>query len=205
MFRLTFERDDHQRLWANAWFYRDDIEEVQSRVIAEAYGGQGGNEEQDINARTGCVCCPLASRDTALDAVIANPSWAYLAPLKEIRDLYRWLREPENRLRKPGGERRKDGSLVANQQRMGPITFSARLEGLSRLLDIQNRVNQAAVRLGRPKVDHLNSEEESRIRELIAAGTWPNGWDGNEPTADTILPTYYADGSIMHHLFGDLD
>jgi hypothetical protein len=28
MFCLTFERDDHQRLWANAWFYLDDIEEV---------------------------------------------------------------------------------------------------------------------------------------------------------------------------------
>jgi DNA sulfur modification protein DndC len=202
---LVHWRVCHVWAWLNNYAPDYRFGEWPTRVIAEAYGGQGGNEEQDINARTGCVCCPLASRDTALDAVIANPSWAYLAPLKEIRDLYRWLREPENRLRKPGGERRKDGSLVANQQRMGPITFSARLEGLSRLIDIQNRVNESAVRLGRPKVDHLNAEEESRIRELVAAGTWPNGWDGSEPTADTILPTHYADGSIMHHLFGDFD
>jgi ATP-dependent helicase/nuclease subunit B len=35
----------------------------------------------------------------------------------------------------------------------------------------------------------LDAEEESRIRELIAAGTWPHGWDGDEPRADELLET----------------
>jgi DNA sulfur modification protein DndC len=86
---------------------------------------------------------------------------------------------------------------------MGPLTFEARLAGLSRLLAIQADVNVAAEPLGRPRVDHLNSEEEARIRELIRARTWPDGWDGTEPTADTLLPTHYADGSVMPLLFED--
>ena len=32
---------------------------------------------------------------------------------------------------------------------------------------------------------------------LIALGTWPEGWDGNEPTADTPLDTIYRDGSVQ--------
>ena len=41
---------------------------------------------------------------------------------------------------------------------------------------------------------------EARIRELIAAKTWPDGWDGDEPTADTPLPAYFSDGTIQHLL-----
>ncbi|MDQ2733053.1 MAG: phosphoadenosine phosphosulfate reductase family protein [Armatimonadota bacterium] len=149
--------------------------------LAEAYGG---DEAQEINARTGCIGCPLAQRDTALDTILENPRWAYLSPLKDLRSIYRDLREPQNRLRKPGGETRKDGTLVDNQHRMGPLTFEARRNALARLLNIQARINVSAIHQGRPLLDILNAEEVARIEELIAAGTWPNRWTGDEPIAD---------------------
>jgi len=165
-----------------------------TRPIADAYGG---DEAQEINARTGCVGCPLAQRDAALDAVIGNPRWSYLSPLKGLRPIYRELRAPRARLKKTGLT--EDGSLASgkNKQRMGPLTFEARLDALARILAIQAECNAAADRLGRPRVDMLDSEEETRIRELIALGTWPKGWEGNEPTADTPLDTIYRDGSVQ--------
>lgn len=54
-----------------------------------------------------------------------------------------------------------------------------------------------ACRLGRPGVDFLNDEEVTRIRQLICAGTWPNGWDGDEPTADTPMAVVHPDGAIQ--------
>lgn len=68
---------------------------------------------------------------------------------------------------------------------------------LDRVLAIQNEININALRLGRPAIDILNSEEEARIRELIAAGTWPDKWDGDEPTADTPMDTVFADGTVQ--------
>src|SRR5690606_9875681 len=38
---------------------------------------------------------------------------------------------------------------------------------------------------------------DARIRELISLGTWPNGWAGDEPTADTPMDAVFADGSIQ--------
>lgn len=168
-----------------------------TEIVADAYGG---DEAQEINARTGCVGCPLASQEKALDTILTLPQWRYLAPLKGLKPLYRELREPQHRLRQPGGETRKDGSLVKNQQRLGPLTFEARLMGLARILAMQAEVNRlgAIDALGqRPPVDILNAEEEARIRELIEAETWPNGWEGDEPTGDVLLPTIYADGSTQ--------
>lgn len=163
-------------------------------AIADAYGGDEANE---INARTGCAGCPLASKDLALDTIVAAPAWSYLSPLKELKPLYRMLRLPHNRLRKAGIEVRKDGTPAANPQRMGPLTFEARLMGLDRVLSIQEQVNDAAARSGRPSIDLLNAEEEARIRELIGAGTWPDGWGGDEPTADTPMDTVYRDGTVQ--------
>ena len=80
---------------------------------------------------------------------------------------------------------------------MGPLTFAARLMALERVLEIQRAVNRAAFRLGRPKIDILDVEEEGRIRELIAAGTWPQGWEGDEPTADTPMDAVYRDGAVQ--------
>ncbi|MDX0424496.1 phosphoadenosine phosphosulfate reductase family protein [Sinorhizobium medicae] len=163
-------------------------------TVADAYGG---DEAEEINARTGCNGCPLTENDKALDTVIASPKWSYLAPLKGLKPIYRELRKPHNRLRKPGIEVLKSGRVAANPQRMGPLTFSARLWALGEILSIQDQVNSAARALGRPEIDILNDEEEARIRELIAAETWPQGWDGDEPTADTPIDTVYADGSVQ--------
>ncbi|MDX9996273.1 MAG: hypothetical protein RBS28_13215 [Rhodocyclaceae bacterium] len=58
-------------------------------------------------------------------------------------------------------------------------------------------------RVGDPRFELVNAEEEARIRALISAGTWPDGWDGTEPTADTWLPvTIYGNGAEQHDLFG---
>jgi DNA sulfur modification protein DndC len=184
--------------WLKHWATRPEFGDWDTAPIADAYGGE---EAEEINARTGCICCPLASRDTALEALIASPRWSYLAPLKELRDLYRSLRLPENRLRKPGGERRKDGTLSRNQNRMGPITLDSRARGLETVLDVQARVNAAAAARLRPTVDILNAEEESRIRELIAAGTWPEKWTGGEPTGDEPFEEVWADGTVQPLMF----
>jgi DNA sulfur modification protein DndC len=125
------------------------------------------------------------------------PEWSYLSPLLGLKPLYRELRLPHNRLRKPGVERLKNGAIAANPQRMGPLTFDARLMGLARVLGIQAEINVEAERLGRPKIDILNEEEESRIRELISAETWPQGWDGDEPVADTPMASVFSDGSVQ--------
>jgi DNA sulfur modification protein DndC len=175
-----------------------------SAGVADAYGG---DEAEEINARTGCAGCPLATKDLALDTIIARPQWAYLAPLKGLRPLYRELREPRHRLKKTGLMRDARGELVAadgkNKQRMGPLTFDARRMGLARVLAIQSEINAAALALGRPAIDLLNSEEEARIRELIDLGTWPNGWAGDEPTADTPLGAVFSDGTVQPLLFGE--
>lgn len=163
-------------------------------AIADAYGG---DEAEEKNARTGCAGCPLASKDLALMTIVSMPEWSYLSPLLGLKPLYRELRLPHNRLRKPGVERLKNGTIAANPQRMGPLTFEARLMGLARVLGIQAEINADAERLGRPKIDILNEEEERRIRELISAETWPQGWDGDEPIADTPMASVFSDGSVQ--------
>ena len=184
--------------WLKHWAPQVEFGDWPTATIADAYGS---DEAEEINARTGCTGCPLASKDNALDTILLNPAWAYLAPLKQIKPLWRELREPQHRLRKAGAERLKDGSIAANPQRMGPILLESRLMALERLLGIQNEINEAAQRLGRPLVDMINAEEEARIRELIAAETWPDGWDGDEPVATTPLDKVYADGSVQPLLF----
>lgn len=163
-------------------------------AIADAYGGE---EAEEINARTGCVGCPLAQEEKALDTVLTSPRWAYLEPLKGLKPLYRELREPRHRLRKAGAELLKDGSIAKNPQRMGPLTFAAREMALERVLAIQAECGAAADAAGRPRIDILNADEEARIRELIAARTWPQGWDGDEPIATEALDTVYQDGSVQ--------
>ena len=188
--------------WLKHWAPTEQFGDWSTAAIADAYGG---DEAEEINARTGCVGCPLAQEDTALDTVLNNPQWAYMAPMKGIKVLWRELREPQHRLRKSGAERLKDGSIGKNPQRMGPLTLGARLMGLDRLLAIQAEVNEAARRLGRPLVDMINAEEEARIRELISLKTWPNKWDGTEPVATTIMDTVYQNGVVQPRLFSEGD
>jgi DNA sulfur modification protein DndC len=162
--------------------------------IADAYGGE---EAEEINARTGCVGCNLASRDAALDRVIRRPEWAYLAPLKRLKPLYAELKKPFRRLRKDGTERRKDGKLVDNPNRLGPLTFEARLWGLKQIMAIQNEINDSALYSGRPEICLISVEELNRIHELIEAQTWPNGWEGTEVTGDVPMNAVIAEGVIQ--------
>lgn len=180
--------------WLKVYAPRPEFGAWETALLADAYGG---DEAEEINARTGCIGCPLASKDLALEAIVQMPAWDHLRPLLRIKPIYRELRLSHNRLKKSG----LDGSQVIaegkNKQRMGPLTFGARLWALELILAIQTECNNAATKLGRPGVDLLNSEEEARIRELITLGTWPNGWDGDEPTADTPLDRVFDDGVIQ--------
>lgn len=184
--------------WLKHWAPQAEFGDWSTAMIADAYGG---DEAEEINARTGCVGCALAQEDTALDTVLLNSQWSYLAPLKGLRPLWRELREPGNRLKKAGIERLKDGSIGKNPQRMGPVTLEARAWALERVLCIQADCNAAARAQGRPEISLINAEEETRIRELQAAGTWPDGWKGDEPTGDTVMATFYQNGAVQPLLF----
>lgn len=156
-------------------------------LIAKVYGQ---DENLETHARTGCTGCNLASRDFALEEIIKRPQWKQYAPLMDLRRLYAELKKPRWRLRKDGTETRKDGSLVANPCRMGPLTFEARRLGLAAVKDIQSRAG----------VDLINEDEERRILRLIEAKTWPNGWDGTEPLASAPFENVFPDGSVQQNL-----
>jgi DNA sulfur modification protein DndC len=179
--------------WLKVYAPRPEFGGWPVKILADAYGG---DDAAEINARTGCIACPLASQDTALDYLVGTEEWAHLAPLKELKPLYRWMRAPSQRLRKLGTEKLKNGGIGKNPQRMGPLTLEARAHALDVVLDVQTRA----------RVDLINAEEEARIRELIAAKTFPNKWDGTEPRADVWLP-YTIDGAgrvqTVMQLFGD--
>lgn len=158
--------------------------------IAESYGG---DEAQEINARTGCVGCNLIEEDRALNVVLRLERWKYLSPLKGLRPLYRELKEPKYRLRKIE-ERKRDGSLASKQGRLGPLTFEARRYGLKKVLNIQNEINRVARSQGRPEIILINPEEQRRIVELIEANTWPEGWDGDEIRGDELYEITASSG-----------
>lgn len=184
--------------WLKHWAPSAEFGDWSTADIADAYGG---DEAEEINARTGCIGCPLAQEEKALDTILQNPRWAYLDPLKGLKPLYRALREPHNRLKKPGLERLKDGSIAKNPQRMGPLTFEARLRALDTVLAIQLACNTNALYASRPAINILNPQEEARIRELIRLETWPDGWKGDEPTADTPMDTVYQNGAVQPPAF----
>jgi DNA sulfur modification protein DndC len=140
--------------------------------VAAVYG------EDDI--RTGCIACNLASRDNALERLIRQPEWEHLRPLLELKPLFAELKMAKHRKRKSEPELRQDGTFARNVQRLGPLTMQARAYGLDRVLDIQRRAS----------VDLINAEEESRIRELWAANTWPNKWTGDEVTGEIMLDAH---------------
>jgi DNA sulfur modification protein DndC len=165
-----------------------------TQMIAQIYGG---DEKEEINARTGCVGCNLASKDTALDTILKLPDWSYLAPLKRLRPFYTEIIKPQYRLRKDGTDRRKDGKLAANPMRMGPLTMDARRYGLAQILGIQDEVNTSAQLLGSPHIDLINAEEHSRILELIENNTWPQKWTGNEIRGDVMITQVIADGVVQ--------
>lgn len=165
------------------WLYfeqhRHGFDEVVG--IAEVYG--------DDDVRTGCVGCNLASKDTALERLLAkhNEAWGHLQPLMRLKPLFRELTKAKYRLRKSEPERRKDGDYSKNGQRLGPLTMEARAYGLAQIQAIQDEVNTEADRLNRPGIDLINAEEERAIRQMWADNVWPNGWDGNEITGDVPI------------------
>lgn len=170
-------------IWDWLTFMEPDILPT-TRLVAEVYGG---DEAEEMNARTGCIGCPLATKDTALDYVLSQEQWGYLAPLKRLRPLYMELREFRHRKQKDG-ERNKGGELSKNPNRKGPLTLEARAWALGEVLGVQSEINAAALDRGRPTIDLINAEEEARIRELIALRTYPNKWSDADPDATLLIP-----------------
>lgn len=170
-----------------------------TEILAQAYGGDHATE---VNARTGCIGCPLASKDTALDSVmfLFPEKWGYLAPLKKLKLIYREMRKGDYRLRKVG-EKKKDGNYSANPNRMGPLTIEARKKFLKQIVSVQEEVNAMAVAQSRPEIDIINQEEIGRIKWHWENNIWPNGWDGMEQIATELHDTVYSDGSIQRNLF----
>lgn len=166
------------------WLYFAVSDSYMQRVIQLDQPGHGYAMLADIaavygddEARTGCIACNLASKDTALENLCNTSEWSHLKPLMELKPLWAELAKPKHRLRKSEPSKRKDGSYQKNAQRMGPLTMNARAYALERVLDIQRR----------SRVDLINAEEEARIRALWELGQWPDGWTGNEITADVPL------------------
>lgn len=184
--------------WLKHWAPQSEFGDWNTRILADAYGG---DEAEEINARTGCICCPLASNDRALDHILTLPQWAYLSPLKRLRAVYTELRSPTRRHRQTGHQRNADGSIPGNPQRMGALTINARKWAFDEVMAIQHEVNQAAIRLRRPEIDILNAEEQEYIRTAWANRLYPNGWTGDEPTANEPFDIIYPDGSIQPLLF----
>jgi DNA sulfur modification protein DndC len=168
-------------------------------MLAQAYGGDQANE---VNARTGCLGCPLANQDTALDAVINKfpNEWGYLAPFKKLRPLYREMRKFEHRHRKHG-ERKMNGEYSKNPYRVGPLSMEARRKFTEDILNIQGEVNELAIAKNRPKIDILNLEELERIHWHWENNIWPQKWTGKEPIATASFNQVFHDGSVSIKLF----
>jgi DNA sulfur modification protein DndC len=186
------------------WLLQADVElGFPTFEIARVYGQDVSEGEEPLNARTGCIGCPLVQQDAALDRLVAQPEWAYLAPLQRLRPLYWEIKKPRYRHRKHG-EVNQDGRLAAKQNRLGPLTLEARRWMRSQVLAIQTEVNDAARRLGQPEVSLINEVELARIEELIAANTYPDKWDGTEPRGDEWFTEIFPDGSIQPLLFDEI-
>lgn len=185
--------------WLRNWAPREEYGCWSTKTVADAYGG---DEAEEINARTGCMGCPVASQDKALETVVKIEKWSYLTPLLELRSVFDELRSNKSfRKRHPGGETKKDGTFVKNQQRLGPLTMQAREWGMNKIISIQSQVNDVAVKQGKPTIDILNEVEIARINELIELNTWPDKWTGEEPTADVMMNTVFSDGTIQPLMF----
>ncbi|MBD2261066.1 phosphoadenosine phosphosulfate reductase family protein [Pseudanabaena sp. FACHB-2040] len=188
------------------WLVKADIElGFPTFEIAEVYGHDPQDdlgEVEPMNARTGCIGCPLVQKDAALERVVAQPKWAYLAPLEKLRPLYWEMKKPQYRLRKHG-EVRKAATKYIGRNRLGPLHMEARRSMLTQVLAIQEEVNRAARAQGMPEVILINEEELARIENLIAANTWPNQWDGTEARGDAMMPEILPDGNVQQLLFED--
>ncbi|MDR2004145.1 MAG: phosphoadenosine phosphosulfate reductase family protein [Prevotella sp.] len=185
--------------WLQAFAPQPEYGGWDTSMLTQAYGGDMANE---VNARTGCIGCPLAQNDTALDTVIKifPNEWGYLSPLRKLRPIYREMRDFKYRLRKHK-ETNSDGSLSKNPYRVGPLTIEARKIFTNKILEIQNEVNILADHQGKKHIDIINQEELSRIQWHWDNNIWPNKWTGNEPIATDKFNQVYKDGSEDMSLF----
>ncbi len=189
-------------VWDWLGFYQGE-HGFDTELVATVYGQDADGSAAELGTRTGCIGCPLATADTALDNLLKRPDWEYLRPLKRLRPLYEELRKFRNRLQKHG-ERNKNGQLSSNPCRKGPLTLDARRRALDVVLGVQREVNEGAARVGQPPVDLINGDEEARIRELIAAKTFPNKWTGDEHAGDELLATIFPNGSVQPLVFDEV-
>lgn len=172
------------------WLYFENQRHGYDEVagIAAVYG--------DGDVRTGCIGCPLASRDVALERLARTDEWSHLLPLLELKPLFREMKQAQWRKRKARPERRKDGGWSKNGQRKGPLTMAARAHFLAQVLDIQARVNATAP--DGSGVDLINAEEEARIREMWALDMWPRKWSSDDIDADEAIDQIKAvDGELV--------
>lgn len=145
-----------------------------TRHLAAIYG----EEER----RTGCIACPVASRDEALECMLRLPEWLHAAPLLELRGLWDEMRAHRWRKRKVG-ERDASGRVRAKaSMRHGPLTMEARAYFLERVLDIQRRAGY----------ELIGDEDEAFIRQCWADGVWPQKWSGSEVDGTDLVEHVYA-------------
>ena len=67
--------------WLKHWAPAAEFGDWSTRTIADAYGG---DEAEEVNARTGCIGCPLASEDKALDTILQKPALAVPDPTQRV-------------------------------------------------------------------------------------------------------------------------
>ena len=68
-------------------------------------------------------------------------------------------------------ERKKNGGLATNPDRMGPLSMRARKHFFGEILKIQTEINSAATAINRPVIDILNPEEIEFIRKCWSENT----------------------------------
>jgi hypothetical protein len=152
------------------------------------------------------IKCPRARYDSVTKLI---HRWEKITNLETEETRYRSLysRDVNNYIAiKENGSAKTKGvfatsSIAKNPQRMGPLTLAARAMALQRVLGMQAECNAAALASGRPQISLIDAEEEARIRYLIDAQTWPDGWDGDEPGAETVQPVIYQNGAVQPLLF----
>lgn len=189
----------HVWAWLRDWAPKAEFGDWSTRMIADAYGG---DEAEEVNARTGCMGCPLAQRDSALESVVKMEKWAYLSPLLGLRPIYDEMRSPIHRLRQTGEQRLKDGSIPKNPNRMGPLTIESRKMFFERIMNIQNAVNaQAGALHYRPIIDLLDAKEVNYIKSCWENNVFPKGWIGTEPLATEPFVQVFQNGTTQHLLF----
>lgn len=145
-------------------------------------------EAIDSTTRTGCIGCPVVGHDYALSRVVKFERWAHLSPFLPLRELYVELRKHEHRLRMPFGEKRANGEPNKKPGRVGPICIESRIYALEKIRAMQAESNGIADKKGLSRFVLLSQELDDLIVEAITNKTFPRGWRGDEPLAESTNP-----------------